>query len=129
MFKETYYQSIREYMPQDAQAALDRQIPMIRQQIQQEVAGFGERLATYIQETIAAETKRQDEELGAAIGRMKGLLSEIKSAPDATKADRLRDEIEAFEKRYRGLGESVRKVITTGLDRALPGISSLLPKE
>jgi transposase-like protein len=124
--KESYFQSIREYMPQDAQAALDRQLPVIRQQVQQEIVAFGDSLRSYVEAEVAAATKRQQDELSSTLAGIKTLLEGIKTAPDSSKVDSLASEIDAFEQKYRGLGESTRSLVKDCITKAIPAAQLVL---
>src|SRR5262245_59583606 len=101
--KDSYFQSIREYMPQAAQAALERQLPVIRQQVQHDVHSFGEALKTHIEEQVAAQTKRRQDELEATLGNIRTILAAVKAAPDTTKVDQLETAITDYENKYRGI--------------------------
>ncbi|RKY18400.1 MAG: hypothetical protein DRQ55_13430 [Planctomycetota bacterium] len=111
MSLERYYQSIRPYVPATASAILDKQIPEIRREVRESVDSFGEQLGRFLRQQIEAEQKRHEQSLGqlrSSLDELRGQLAE--GAPDPAQIDALRKQLDDFEARWRGVGETLQGV-------------------
>jgi hypothetical protein len=121
---ERAYESIRGYLPEDANQILDEQIPRIEQFIDDELTKFGRELS----ECIAAEVDRMLAETRASTLRahneVVAVIGEIRAdvaAGDATlerAVTRLERSLDDYERRFEDLGESVRETVMAAVRAA-----------
>ena len=121
---ERAYESIRGYVPEDANRILDEQIPRIEEFVDEELARFGEELSAFVGQEIdrlladAGESaQRAHNEVIAVVGELRAEVA----AGDATlehAVDRLEQGLDAYERRYRELGEGVRDAVLAAVRAA-----------
>src|SRR5687768_11206502 len=127
MSLDRYFDSIREYVPEDAKAVLDRQIPAIRDEVKRSVDDFGKQLGDFVHKRIADLTIEQEREARDARVQYERALGDLKTQAgvDPAKIAALEQAITAYEERWRGLGEKIKgaallAVRSTGIP--IPGL-------
>jgi hypothetical protein len=112
-FKDKYYDSIHDYLPEDAKQILAAQIPRIREAITQDVEQFGQELGREVQREIDATIKAATDANKASFDALKAQLIGL-VAKDSTSlqnaVQQLSASLDDYEKRWRGVGESLQKV-------------------
>ena len=114
---ERAYESIRGYLPEDANQILNEQVPRIEEFIDDELARFGAELSEY----IAAEVDRlltESEERGVrSHNELVSVIGEIRADVAANDAvleravTKLERSLDDYERRFEELGEGVRRVV------------------
>lgn len=113
--RQESYDSLRPYLPQDAQRVLDKEIPRIRKQIDSEIDDFVKSLGSYLKDQVDAETKSIGDEASAAMKKLDSILADVSAAGGdpqklaAATAD-LKTAIKAYQDKWENMGKSVQKV-------------------
>ena len=116
---ERAYESIRGYLPEDANQILNEQVPRIEQFIDDELSKFGVELAEYIAAEVDRLLEESQQQAMRSHNELVAVIGEIRSdvaANDAVleravaKLERCLDD---YERRFEELGEGVRRVVIT----------------
>lgn len=114
--RDESYDSLRPYLPEDAKAVLEKELPRIRKSIEGEIddftKSFGEQIKAQMEEQKAAIAKDSAD----ASGRLTELLQNVTvNAGDAAKlaqnAKELQAEITAYRQKWEGMGKSVQDAV------------------
>jgi predicted nuclease with TOPRIM domain len=118
--QEYLFDQIRPLLPPDAAAVIEDQRRRIQSAIAAEVDQFRDKLAEYVKTAVEAETRRQQVELVAARDAIKAGLDKLgtnNSKLEAATA-KLKAEIDAYEEKWRGLGESAANLVKSAVCKA-----------
>lgn len=118
--REYLFDQVRPLLPPDAAAVIEDQRRRIQSAIAAEVDQFRNSLAEYVKAEVQAETKRQMDELAATRDAIKAGLDRL--AADNSKlaaaTAKLKGEIDAYEEKWRGLGESAGNLVKSAVSKA-----------
>lgn len=132
LFKEDYYTAIRPYIPEDAKAVLETQVPEIQKKVAGEIKEFADSFAAEI-------AKEAEKELQAALAEMATLRTAIAATtsqlaaaniPPATLAAetaKLQQQLADYNARFVGWGETLRKATLTALKATAAASGLSLP--
>lgn len=113
---EYLFDQIKPLVPPDSFAVIEDQKRRIRDAIDTEVDKFGAELANYVKQEIAAEEERRQKALGESRASLDDLMKSIAETPaESTKlrelTAKLKGEIDAYEKKWKDLGEAAGAVV------------------
>lgn len=116
MFKTTYIDSIREYVPEAAKVVLDEQVQKVRQTIAEDIAQFGRDLHQALTDEVTGLTN----EVKVDLQHINDLIRDMKSNDKLSQAtEGLKSALDAFISKWKGLGEKVGAAVETAAKRAL----------
>ena len=110
MLDEKYFDSIVAYLPEDAKAILNSEVPRIRQQVIEEVQKFGEEVGKSLQEKIDALIAERGIE--SEVELLKKKLTDLKGDPSgalASSVETLKAELDEFKAKWKGVGKSLHE--------------------
>jgi hypothetical protein len=114
---ERAYETIRGYVPEDANRILSEQAPRIEQYIDEEMAKFGEELSAYVASEVdrlldeaRQESMHSRNDIIAAIGEIRADVAANDPILERAVA-RLERSLEDYERRFHELGVGVRKAV------------------
>ena len=116
---ERAYESIRGYLPEDANQILDEQVPRIEQFIDDELTKFGTELSEYIAAEVDRLLEESQERAMRSHNELVSVIGEIRADVAANDAvleravAKLERSLDDYERRFEELGEGVRRVVIT----------------
>ena len=118
---ESAYQTVLQYATPTVQNLLRSEIPRIRRAVNDEAQKFGEELGAYIEKQVAelavaveADSKRARESLDSILGDLKN-KTEVRARDIKEAVKQLDEALDAYEKKWRGYGTTLREVVKTGV--------------
>ena len=121
---ERAYESVRGYLPEDANAVLSEQVPQIEQFIDEELTKFGSELAEYIASEVGRlvdaaqrEALRSHNDVIAAIGELRAEVVANDAALERAVA-KLERSLDEYEHGYQVMGETVRQSVIAAIRAA-----------
>ena len=118
---ERAYESIRGYLPEDANQILDEQVPRIEQFIDDELTKFGTELSEYIAAEVDRLLEESQERAMRSHNELVSVIGEIRADVAANDAvleravAKLERSLDDYERRFEELGEGVRRVVITAV--------------
>lgn len=121
--RQESYDSLRPYLPEDAKAILEKEIPRIRKQIDGEIDDFVKGLGTYIKSQVEAASKEIEGEAKKTSDRIAKILADLNAnGGNATKlaaaTTELQKELDDYKAKWQKLGETVQKCALTAVRAA-----------
>lgn len=133
--KEETYASLRPFLPEDAKRILEEQIPKIQSQVDAEIDRFVQGISEHLQQqleqlaaaaqTDATNAQRKLDDIMANLARSQNDGAELIKA-----ATELRSVVQAYNDKWTGLGQNVRKAALTAarsVGLPIPDLTNLLP--
>jgi len=114
---ERAYESIRGYLPEDANQILSEQVPRIEQFIDDELTKFGSELSEYIAAEVDRLLEESDEQAMRSHNELVAVIGEIRADVAANDAvleravAKLERSLDDYERRFQELGENVRRAV------------------
>ena len=114
---ERAYESIRGYLPEDANEILNEQVPRIEQFIDDELTKFGVALSEYIAAEVDRLLEESEERAMRSHNELVSVIGEIRADVAANDAvleravAKLERSLDDYERRFEELGEGVRRVV------------------
>ncbi|HUG11638.1 MAG TPA: hypothetical protein VMM36_11520 [Opitutaceae bacterium] len=112
-FKADYYNAIRPYMHEDARRVLDQEIPEINKRVDESLDAFVRSYADQVKKEVDGLLAATQAELTTHVANINTTLDRITTSSTAPRlaklATELQAEVTAFETKYRGWGETLRK--------------------
>ncbi len=118
---ERAYESIRGYLPEDANQILNEQVPRIEQFIDDELTKFGSELSEYIAAEVDRLLEESQERAMRSHNELVSVIGEIRADVAANDAvleravAKLERSLDDYERRFEELGEGVRRVVITAV--------------
>lgn len=117
------YDSLRPYLPEDARAILDKELPRIQKRIEGEIDAFTSSFSERIAAEVAKVTNEINAELQAANAKLVEIAADIKAnganpALLAANAKALQDEVTAYKQKWEGMGRKVQGAILSAANAA-----------
>ncbi len=118
---ERAYESIRGYLPEDANEILNEQVPRIEQFIDDELTKFGSELSEYIAAEVDRLLEESQERAMRSHNELVSVIGEIRADVAANDAvleravAKLERSLDDYERRFEELGEGVRRVVITAV--------------
>jgi len=118
--RQESYDSLRPYLPEDAKAILEKEIPRIRKQIDVEIDEFVKGLGSYIKLQAEAASKEIESEAKDSGVRMDKIISDLKAigCDHAKLAGDLQRELDAYKAKWQKFGEAIQKAALTAAKAA-----------
>jgi hypothetical protein len=127
---ERAYESIRGYVPEDANQILNEQIPRIEQFIDDELTKFGVELSEYIGAEVDRLLQQSEDATARSRNEVVAVIGELRAnvvAGDATleaAVAKLERSLDDYERRFEHIGEGVRRAVISAARAAgvpIPG--------
>ncbi len=117
---EKAYESVMGYAPEDVKNVLEREIPRIKESIDEELAKFSKELGEYIKSEVDAALEKVQAEARAERDKMRDLMKKIRDAQSREELDKMRasatkldEALTEYENRFENLGAMMRKSALT----------------